>query len=198
MRHGFFEQLLHEMSVIKMAPYSRINHHADGVDYLCLHRSDELTVKLYLIEEPVNQNGNGLVNPHSHRYAFQSVVLHGSLIHATYRQKPGGYYDRFIHNPDQDTLTTDGSFGLQRTLEPMVTGDSYFILPQHIHTLRMIPKSGPVLIGIAQFRDTRRTSHLYIPTGKQMLRPDTRIPTVGELFGRKLRCLDLLSGVSQS
>ena len=42
----FFAQMLREVSPAEAMPHSVINHHVNGMDYLCLHRSDKLTVKL--------------------------------------------------------------------------------------------------------------------------------------------------------
>jgi hypothetical protein len=68
--------MLIELDHIAAAQNSVINHHVEGMEYLCLHRSDKLTVKLYFIDpERMRQQvpGTYLVTPHTHRYSFEST-----------------------------------------------------------------------------------------------------------------------------
>jgi hypothetical protein len=52
--------------------------HVKGFDYLCLRRSPEKTVKLYLFEGDVSRAAE-VVNPHDHRYDFDTLCLAGSV-----------------------------------------------------------------------------------------------------------------------
>ncbi len=66
--------------------------HQPGADYVCLARSPQLTVKLYRFDPkryvPRTDAWGApvAVNPHSHRYAFQTMVLTGSLTNIRYRE----------------------------------------------------------------------------------------------------------------
>ena len=46
MNRQFFTQMLQQASPDELAQHSMLNHHADGMDYICLHRSPKLTVKI--------------------------------------------------------------------------------------------------------------------------------------------------------
>lgn len=82
-----FSKLLHSVGLEQMAN-SRINHHTDGMDYLCLLRTPKLTVKLYCIRNTAkNANSGYLVHPHNHRYGFTSVLLSGELEHIRFEPK---------------------------------------------------------------------------------------------------------------
>lgn len=59
--------------------------HTWGLDYICLHRSDALTVKLYVFEGDVSKAAE-VVHPHDHRYDFQTIVLAGELVDIEYHE----------------------------------------------------------------------------------------------------------------
>lgn len=84
----------------EMAANSFMNFHAKGVDYLCLHRSENITLKVYFFEGDV-QKLPEVVHPHSHRYNFQTTVLCGHMSDTRYRQvKCGGTpYQRHAWHP---------------------------------------------------------------------------------------------------
>lgn len=56
---------------------SYMDFHARGLDYLCLQRSELMTLKVYFFDRaaPAGQ----VVAPHDHRYDFQTRVLAGEL-----------------------------------------------------------------------------------------------------------------------
>lgn len=55
------------------------NFHVRGFDYLCLKRTPELTIKIYMLQGDV-ASAPEVVNPHDHRYDFETTVLSGSMI----------------------------------------------------------------------------------------------------------------------
>ncbi|QUT07889.1 hypothetical protein KFK14_11170 [Sphingobium phenoxybenzoativorans] len=59
------------------------NFHAKGLDYLCLHRSPELTIKAYFYDVAGALTPE-VVNPHDHRYPFSTHVLAGASEHLRY------------------------------------------------------------------------------------------------------------------
>ena len=224
---SLFHTLLQTMNPEKMAEHSVLKHHADCLDYLCLHRSEDLTVKLYLIEKPENTNSGFLVNPHSHRYAFSSIMLAGSLQHL--RLTPAGWinnphdsaefeipfdlnsqliradgklWGEVEYNPDSRVrVDKDTWYGLYPTSRKIVTaGDTYFVKPHEIHTLKMLPEisPGPVLIGLVQFKNERETSRLFLPKQSRyddhphMEYPASRVPDIEETEALRNRCLQLM------
>lgn len=58
--------------------------HAKGFDYICLHRSSQITVKAYFLNGDVTKVPE-VVNLHNHRYAFSTEVLAGSMVDHTFR-----------------------------------------------------------------------------------------------------------------
>lgn len=62
--------------------------HVVGMDYICLHRSEQLTVKLYFFDDALT-DGEGLVMPHDHRYSFATTVLRGRFTDTSFHRCGG-------------------------------------------------------------------------------------------------------------
>lgn len=52
--------------------------HAKGLDYICLSRSPEKTRKVYFLNGDVTKVPE-VINPHDHRYNFETTVLAGEM-----------------------------------------------------------------------------------------------------------------------
>lgn len=61
------------------------NFHAKGLDYICLQRGEDQTVKVYFLDGDVSRLPE-VVNPHNHRYDFQTRVLAGALLDHVYQR----------------------------------------------------------------------------------------------------------------
>lgn len=162
--------------------YSVINHHVDGLHYLCLHRSEDLTIKVYIMEEPANPNGLYLVNPHTHRYAFSTVVLNGALDHVLFDKVEGDDWEEFRYDPESRGKTLVQRCSLKSRKQVQGFRSAYWLEPESIHTLQIRKEQGPLILGLAQMRDTRTHSELYLPTDDHghYLKPHSRTPTVNE------------------
>ena len=75
---------LSEMQIDTMVQNSFKNFHTKGFDYLCLHRTPYMTEKIYFFEGDVAQMPE-VVNPHDHRYNFETQVLTGIMSDSSYR-----------------------------------------------------------------------------------------------------------------
>jgi hypothetical protein len=197
---ALFQIMLEQMDVETMVRHSSINHHVNGMSYLCLSRTESLTVKLYLMEEPRNDNSGYLVNPHSHRYAFSSIVLFGALAHLRFRPSDHAgdrQWDRFEYHAETRERNKVGATKLRREVESCTAGACYFVEPHEIHTLHVDP-AGPLLLGLVQFADQGITSDLYLPAGDNgaMVLPQTRRPSVDELAALRDRALELIAAGS--
>lgn len=198
--HRFFKQMLAEATPERVRPNSVLNHHVNGMNYLCLHRSPELTVKLYLVERPVNHHSGFLVHPHSHRYAFGSIVLAGDLNHLRFAEDSGDKWNKWRYNPDTKGLNDAGKCGLRQISDELIFSDgefganSYWVDPHEVHTLRMLEQSGPLLIGLVQHSDITVESDLYLPTDETMLRSDSRQMTLRETATLMARAMQLIEG----
>jgi hypothetical protein len=60
------------------------NFHVLGMDYLCLSRSDDRTVKVYMAEW-ARSMAEEIVNPHDHRYDFRTICLAGQISNHAFR-----------------------------------------------------------------------------------------------------------------
>ncbi|MFP3609244.1 hypothetical protein SB778_03905 [Paraburkholderia sp. SIMBA_050] len=197
-RHSF-KQMLEELNPQEVAAHSVLNHHVEGMDYLCLHRSPKLTVKLYLIDPARigKTSGSILVTPHTHRYAFESTVLAGKLIHETFAEGADLEYDRFIYEPQTKIRIGAGAVGLLRRSAvahlALSDNDSYWVGTDDIHTL--IVPDRPVLLGLIQFADTSPTSTVYLRKGTEMVFPQSRAPSPIEAWALRNQALKMMEVV---
>lgn len=58
--------------------HSYKDFHAKGLDYVCLKRTPELTVKAYFFEG-LDQKPGEVINPHDHRYPFVTQCYSGTI-----------------------------------------------------------------------------------------------------------------------
>lgn len=194
-----YSKLLDRIDVRKMAQHSVLNHHANGMHYLCLHRSDDLTVKIYFMEETANPNSDFLVHPHSHRYAFETTVLVGVVEHVLFDPAWGKAWQEFEYRMEHKTLNKVRDLGLTAARRAIYDeGDTYFVKPDEVHTLRMLNLPEPVVLGLTQYQDERAFSELYLPAGcDEPVFPDSRQPTPDELDAlcQKVRALFTKRGI---
>jgi hypothetical protein len=174
-----------------------MNYHVDGMHYLCLHRSFELTVKMYLIDKPINPNSGFLVHPHSHRYGFSTFVLHGSLEHWRFRadESAHGDWQQYLYRAETRHREPAGRVALAGKQERLTPSEqAYEVTDQEIHTLRCMGDA-PILLGLFQCADTHDTSNLYLPVDLDdyFLQPHTYMPTIAETEALRARCLELLA-----
>ncbi len=74
------KNLLDQLQVDDAIRNSYKNWHVKGVDYLCLYRSPQLTIKVYKCPAELqseNKNTKTILNPHTHLYNSHIVVLMG-------------------------------------------------------------------------------------------------------------------------
>ena len=89
------ERIPYDQMMDHMIENSYQNFHVKGFDYLCLKRSPHLTEKVYFFDGDVAKLPE-VVNPHDHRYNFETTVLAGEMSDISYRllneerkKKPG-------------------------------------------------------------------------------------------------------------
>lgn len=206
---------LKNLNVEKAAQFSAINHHVVGLNYLNLHRSDNFTLKLYLIEEQANNESGYLVHPHNHRYEFSTQVLAGRIGNVVFDDvgvRPHKSEQRLY----EDDIAGGGDFAADKFKysseagligAPEYTwldidtgksagygaGGSYYLKTDQIHTLFTWPE--PTLLALSQFADIRDKTRIYLPHGQTELPPLTaRTPTLDETEAMRLRCLELIEG----
>lgn len=194
------KKALVNLNVEKAAQFSALDHHVVGMDYLNFHRSDKLTLKLYLIEGDVDNGDGYLVAPHTHRYEFSSYVLSGGIQnvlfedtgrHTVMTRERNRYY---LHEFDADTAGQryEMTANLRETSAHFYgPGETYFTDTKQIHTLRT--QSRPTLLALSQFSDLRDTTAIYLRqrTDAPLIRT-CRKPTLEQTEAMRVRCLQLI------
>jgi hypothetical protein len=200
MKRHEFKQLLLDLNPQTVAEHSSFNHHVHGMDYLCLHRSDKLTVKLYFIDPArlTARAGEALLVPHTHRYAFESTVLAGSLTHLLFEERlptDGNVIEceRWTYQPE-GRIRTGGMAKHIRQWNIQTHrshhSPSYWVDTEMIHTL-IVPQE-PVLLGLVQFADTAPTSNVYIRKGSEMKFVESQTPTPIGAWNMRNKALEMM------
>ena len=127
------------------------NFHAKGMDYICIKRSPKLTMKLYVFEGDVSKLLE-VVNPHDHRYNFDTLVLAGRMQNMRYGISHLGA-DRYQWFEYLTPLNGGSGFkwkqelGLKETFrETYAKGGAYRMLASEIHTIRMVENETVLLL----------------------------------------------------
>src|SRR5687767_4086876 len=96
MKSSALARLLQNHIDVELAiEHSYRDFHAKGLDYICVRRSDELTVKLYFFDGDTTKLPD-VVHPHDHRYAFNSWVVVGRMQNSLYEESEAGQtFQRF-------------------------------------------------------------------------------------------------------
>lgn len=191
-----FQILLAQMDLEAMREHSQMNHHVNGMHYLCLSRTDKFTIKLYLMDKPANPNSLFLVNPHSHRYAFASMVLAGELNHMRFFERPqdGTYtWDKYQFDCETRRQRWVAAVELDATVDRCQVGAQYFVEPNEIHTL-VVHQGAPLMLGLMQFADTQDDSALYVPqsAGGKVNFSANYQPTLEDMAVLRERAFELL------
>lgn len=146
------------MSAILEASFR--NFHAKGLDYLCLKRTPDHTVKVYFFDGEADLSAlPEIVMPHDHRYDFRTICIAGEVVnreHATCARHEGAErYEEFAW----DTPLLGGAgfthLGEAWLTRPVVSayrrGDQWVSAARTIHTLQ-IARAGTI-IRLDQYRD---------------------------------------------
>ena len=137
------------------------NFHVKGFDYLCVRRSARITDKLYFFDGDISKLPE-VVNPHDHRYAFNTKVLAGRSKNTVYQPSlTGQVYNRF------DYLTPlNGGDGFHwsgyehldvASDHAYAKGEGYSSGPNDIHTISILEDR--TILWLRQFEDV-------VPLGK--------------------------------
>lgn len=123
--------------------------HAKGLHYLCLQRTELVTVKAYFFEGDVTQAPE-IVVPHNHRYDFLTEVIEGRLTDYTYYEiiPPGANRDTRLYNKFDFFTPLNGGTGfkwkkpvlLQKNYPVIIKpGERLFRNAETIHTISVKP-----------------------------------------------------------
>ncbi len=133
------------------------NFHAEGMDYICMKRSPTHTIKYYFFDGDMSQISD-VVNPHDHRYDFNTTVISGSMVDFRYRPCRPGDGQAMTAFEWRTPLNGGGGFSdpyeaylRKTTSKPIKKGAQYFSPSEVIHTIR--PTNDRTLIRLDQFED---------------------------------------------
>lgn len=156
------DQILAAEDISGLLASSFKDFHAKGLNYLCLHRSAEHTIKLYILDGDASKLPE-VVNPHDHRYAFKTSVICGGLMDYRFdRVEAGGEvfsaFDYMTPLNGGNGFTFRGEERLKRTERIFIQpGETLATDAAHLHTIRTT-KDYTVLL-LEQFADMVAIDH---------------------------------------
>ncbi|BCP41383.1 hypothetical protein MINTMi27_14760 [Mycobacterium intracellulare] len=135
------------------------DYHAKGLDYLCLHRTDDLTIKVYFFEN-ANPDLPEVVNPHNHRYDFQTECLTGMVRNKWYVDSPKNLRPGKMFSSFEWDTPLNGGDGFRYSHRAMLwenghytagPGRGYAMSAEEIHTIQVLKPQ--TCIVLAQYED---------------------------------------------
>lgn len=144
-----------EEKINSVIEHSFKNFHTKGLDYICLKRSEEHTRKAYFFDGDVSKLPD-VVNPHDHRYDFDTTIITGRMSNSHYEiSDEGRRYNQFEWRTPLNGgngFTWKKEIQLKETVrENFVQGEHYYMAAEEFHTIRM--HSDQVIIILDQYDD---------------------------------------------
>jgi hypothetical protein len=165
------------------------DYHVKGFDYLCLKRTPEETLKVYMFRDidPRKFDMHGeVVCPHDHRYDFRTRVLAGSVHNRIYRDVvlPSSpldvRYNRFIYQ-----TPLNGGSGFQRVgstylreiycSEYTSKSNAYSMDAEQLHTIRVSSPDTVLLLSQGPDQDLGHTLTFSL---------EDRMPSLSGLYSK--------------
>lgn len=185
----FFRRLISSLDPEEAVKHSMLNHHAIGLDYLNLLRTDRLTVKCY-IADPGRivgcGNGDFLVNPHNHAYAFETHVMAGAVKNVDFEVADASCYfsyDKLSYDTVTKNLSRIGSVRLRTYYRQTYSAQAishYLLEPEEIHTIiPLFGQHGVMVMMLLQYEDVTTETNLFVRPGEKIsfdglyVRPNT-------------------------
>ncbi|MFA9261745.1 MAG: hypothetical protein ACEQSB_00095 [Undibacterium sp.] len=161
------------MDIEEMIANSYRNFHTKGLDYLCVKRSETHTRKVYFFEGDASQLPE-VVNPHDHRYDFQTTLLSGRMSNSIYEEVSEGGE---VYNEMEYRTPLNGGAGFrfakvtrlyENQRNTYRAGKHYYMQYNEIHTIR-IREPGTVIVldQYADIPDVGVPTKTFFPVGSQ-------------------------------
>lgn len=164
------------------------NFHARGLDYLCLKRTPELTLKVYFFDGPQSHLDQlpEIVAPHDHRYDFHTTIVRGVVQNRIFREtkhySPPDYQKFEWDTPllGGKGFTHVGAVHLYEdpNTQPYAMGDTWFSPSTDVHTLRILERGSIILQ--RQYED-------IVPVGTptiMYMKGEPKAPSLSGLYDR--------------
>lgn len=146
---------MNEARIEEIIAHSFKNFHTRGLDYICLSRSPTHTRKVYFFDGDVTKLPD-VVNPHDHRYNFETTVITGCMSNSQYVESVHGkVYQQFdwctpLNGGNGFTWRNETRL-LEMKRLAYTPGESYFMSADEFHTIRM--HSDQAIIVLDQYED---------------------------------------------
>ncbi|QSM01093.1 hypothetical protein SEA_NANOSMITE_48 [Mycobacterium phage Nanosmite] len=158
-----------DLDVDELLDHSYKDFHAKGLDYVCLHRDEGLTLKAYFFADGMESQKLGeVINPHDHRYHFTTQLMSGVIHNKWYRcADPNRFGDLGVGNAHWYNIfewmtplnggngfTRDGDSVLltnDRTVTLTRPGAQYYMFAHELHTISVGARE--TCIVLAQYDD---------------------------------------------
>lgn len=141
------------------------DYHAKGLDYLCLHRSEGLTIKAYFLNVPQGMN---IVNPHDHAYNFHTFILKGKLANLLYKEGEGEIWNKFHYRPSLSRnrrFVIDSSTKLKLVRDDQYCiGTGYYMVRDEIHTIQSLAPDTVMLLYQYQTPSAKKDEGTFLYT----------------------------------
>jgi hypothetical protein len=168
-------------------------YHSPRIDYLCLYRTPQLTVKIYNIK---GHDPLPLVAPHDHRYNFQTFVLKGMVHNVVCREfatnNPAHCNKHLFHFRTQ-FLGGQAQFHYQRPVELcwdyqeiLREGESYSLEVPEIHTI-VVPNEDTTLLLVQHSDQPVEYTRLYMESDQPPSLKGLYVPYMMEEFAKELK-----------
>lgn len=144
------------INVEQVVEHSYRDFHAKGLDYICLKRSPDLTLKLYFLDGDVSKLPE-VVHPHDHRYDFDTWVVAGRMQNIWYAQGgiAGQHFELFQYktplNGGSGFTHDRGIYLDEMSRQVFEAGDGYHMHHREVHTIGMLENE--TVLFLAQYKD---------------------------------------------
>ena len=141
MINNILTNLIKNANIEQLMQNSIKDYHIKGFDYINLHRSKDLTVKLYFFDNIIS-NMSEVINPHDHRYDFDTFVIRGNFTDFTFEESDkGDVFNKFSYKTPLcggDGFTFDSETKLSIVKQDTIAaGGQYFHKAEDLHTIRI-------------------------------------------------------------
>lgn len=130
------------ISIDHSVEHSIRDYHVKGFDYICVRRSPTETIKLYFFDGDVTRLPE-VVNPHDHRYDFDTWVIAGASENVWFDLDPRGQrFNRFhyrtpLNGGNGFIFAEEVNLAETRRLQ-REAGEHYFMHADELHTIRIV------------------------------------------------------------
>lgn len=140
-------------TLARIIEHSYLDLHSKGLDYICLRRSEVRTDKVYFFgfERDFDMSKQPeVVNPHDHRYDFNTLCLLGAVSNSIYARRHGlsavRCGERLVYQEFEWRTPLNGGDGFtwknEQILEKVATshykvGEDYYMIADNIHTIHI-------------------------------------------------------------